>query len=187
MAYNTNARNDIKSRLLLATLNVMSACTSFRITEREKEMVHMFIAEEKSIKEIAEHYGLKRQRVEAIIRHLLARMEKLNPEDNYFLEYQSLVKERDQLRQELNSLRYAKKRIDKDYKPEEHYEGVLLSDCELSTRVKNALDLHYPEIKTIEQLSRYSKKQLLKMPKFGLYSIKEIEVLLAKFGYQLLP
>lgn len=114
-------------------------------------------------------------------------MEKLNPEDNYFLEYQSLVKERDQLRQELNSLRYAKKRIGTDYEPEEHYEGVLLSDCELSTRVKNALDLHYPEIKTIEQLSRYTKKQLLKMPKFGLYSIKEIEVLLAKFGYQLLP
>lgn len=46
----------------------------------------MFVAEEKPIKEIADHYGLKRQRVEAIIRHLLAGMEKLNPEQ-YILYY----------------------------------------------------------------------------------------------------
>lgn len=187
MAYKKNANRDIKSRFLLASINVIQTCSSYHVTDREKEMVKMFVAEERSFDEIAAHFQLTRQRVDRIIRGVLAHMEKMNPKENYYLEYLRISEERDQLRQELNSLRYAKKRISKDYEPEEHYDGVLLSDCELSTRVLKAFDTYHPEIKSVEQLSRYSKKQLLKMPKFGIFSINEIEVLLAKFGYQLLP
>lgn len=73
---------------------------------------------------------------------------------------------------------------DKRFSPKDDYSphGILLSDCELSVRALNCLNS--ADIKTLGDLLKYSKNDLLKFRNFGKRSLNELEEFLQIQGYE---
>ena len=64
-------------------------------------------------------------------------------------------------------------------------EDIKLADLNLTTRAFNACQ--HMDIKTARDLTRYTKKELLKFRNLGLYSLRQVEKALAEHGLELKP
>lgn len=62
---------------------------------------------------------------------------------------------------------------------------VLVSELNIPKRIMNIISFDFPEIKTIEQLSKLSRSQLLKVPNIAHRSVDLLDSELKKLGFSL--
>ena len=174
-----STRDKIMIGLFDAVLSLINNCTETTITQRERDIVSMYM-EGKSFEEIGKIHNISSERVRRIIYRVL---EKMESSENVVARYLDAKARNEALKKELAMLRHAKSKV---YGNEgKDADGVLLMDCNLSQRILKPLSTAYPEVRTIYELSQKTKKELLSVSRLGRTSVKEIEDLLANFGYSL--
>lgn len=174
-----STRDKIMIGLFDAVLSLINNCTETTITQRERDIVSMYM-EGKSFEEIGKIQNISSERVRRIIYRVL---EKMESSENVVDRYLDAKARCEALKKEVAMLRHAKSKV---YGNEgKDADGVLLMDCNLSQRILKPLSTAYPEVRTIYELSQKTKKELLSVSRLGRTSVKEIEDLLANFGYSL--
>lgn len=180
MSYSKKSTRDaIIKELVDASLNIVNSCTGSLVTEREREIVSLYL-EDKTFEDIGIQMNLSSEGVRRIIYGIISKMQSF---ENIYDDYQNVKARNEALKKELSMLRYAKsKLIGNDEKP---VDGIRLIDCNLPIRILKPLNEAYPDVKTIYDLAQLTKKDLLAINRLGRTSIKEIQQLLGTFSYTL--
>lgn len=133
--------------------------------------------------EIGIKYNLSDERVRVLLIRTINKMSEM--EENVYDKYQEAKERIEDLEAEVKKLRYTKERITKGRAEITTKEGVYLKDCELSNRLLLPLWRRYPNITTVQELSMLTKEEVLAIKGLARGRLKEIQELLALFGYTL--
>ena len=157
----------------------------FNLYKLETEIIMQRLQNNKTFGEIGIEVGLSDERVRRLfykaLRKLKAKIK--NTEERYtrFLEFTKLKKNNLELNATLTSKNLNANKVQG---LKEDYLNQSIDDLELlGTKWKNVL--HEKHINTIEDLIKLNKRQLLLLPKFGVFAVSQIELELSKNGFQL--
>lgn len=173
----------ISTQFVQAALYILSAAQEIPVSERDRTIVRR-VMEGETYQAIGKSCGLSSQRVYEIARRMICSMYKM-PKD-VFKENARLQKCNEALEQELRLVRYARSKFAKGKEPSSSsVDSVPLRDCEMSTRLRNILDVHFPGVKDVWALSHLTKAHLESIPHLGRKTLLEINLLLGKFSLHL--
>lgn len=176
------SRAQYVNRIVDAALHVVDTCSEKTVSARERDMVKMYL-QGSPMSEIGIKYNISDERVRMLIIRTINKMSGM--QDNIYDRYLEALTRIEDLENEIKKLRYTKEKIMKGKVEITTKDGVYLKDCNLSNRLLMPLWSRYPNITTILELSSLTKKQVLAIKGLGRGRLKEVQDVLALFGFTL--
>lgn len=175
------SRETYVSRIVDAAMHVVGTCSEKIITPRERKMIQLYL-DGTPMSEIGVKYNISDERVRVLLIRSANKMSGM--EENIFDKYLQALRRIEDLEAEVKKLRYTKEKI-KARAEITTKEGVYLKDCQLSNRLLMPLHNRYPNITTVQELSTLTRKQILDIKGLSYGRLREVQDLLALFGYTL--
>ena len=176
-------RQRMMERMYRISFNVLELCQGIVLKPNTREMMELYLRG-RTLTEIARIKRCSPENVRKVISCGFARMEQLNV--NYYRDYEKVRAERDALRMALHASNLAKektRRVDEHVLEEKR--GVLLADCEMSKNLRSVLRREFPDVLSIQELSRISRERFKKTRWVGRKTLNEVETLLHRFSFSM--
>lgn len=176
-------RQRMMERMYRISFNVLELCQGIVLKPNTREMMELYL-HGRTLTEIARIKRCSPENVRKVISCGFARLEQLNV--NYYRDYEKVRAERDALRMALHASNLAKektRRVDEHVLEEKR--GVLLADCEMSKNLRSVLRREFPDVLSIQELSRISRERFKKTRWVGRKTLNEVETLLHRFSFSM--